>query len=198
MPADYGNFVGAPPRQQPSRNAASPMHGQGGSGTLQQQQQQEPLVDFLRLGRYATAQQRGVQNATGVPSNGAGGAFPPLGELAMERYLRRFEGTAIRTVLSPITPFVPAKIGTLRTFREVHRWFGAEGAARVGAALGRLPRGTLGYVYKIPDVGLDAVEALARAVPAHVQLVGYRELAQLTDSKQALQLAGLRGTDCMA
>ena len=51
------------------------------------------------------------------------------------------------------------------------------------------------YVYKIPDVGLDAVEALAAAVPSHVQLVGYRELAHLADAARATQVAGLQDAD---
>lgn len=143
MPADYDNYVDASPQQRPAWNATASAQGQGTASTSQQQQQQqeEPAVDFLRLARYATAQS-GFRNKTGVPSGGA----PPLRELAMERYLRRFEGSAISTILSPIMPFVPARIGSLRTFREVHRWFGAkEDAAKVGAALGRLRRGTLGY-----------------------------------------------------
>ena len=75
------------------------------------------------------------------------------------------------------------------TFHELHRWFGSESADDVAHALGQLPRGTLGFVYKIPDVGLDRVEALAKAVPAHVQLVGYRELRQLADEKYSGQAA---------
>ena len=189
VPADYDNYVDASPQQQPGWNATSSAQRQGTSN-ITQQQQQEPPVDFLRLARYANAQRR---NATGVPAGGA-----PLREIAMERYLRRFGGSAIRSVLSPIMPFVPDRIGPLRTFREVHRWFGAESAAKVGAALGRLPRGSLGYVYKIPDVGLDEVEALAAAVPAHVQLVGYRELGQLADAKLAAQAAGLQDADRLA
>ena len=100
---------------------------------------------------------------------------------------RRFNGTAISSVLSPILPWVAARIGSLDTFRELHRWFGGESAAAVAAKLGRLPRGTLGFVYKIPDVGMERVEALAQALPPHVQLVGYRELRQLADEKYAAQ-----------
>ena len=147
MRADYDNYVDASPQHQgPAWNATSSADRQGTASESQQlqqqlqqqQQQQAPAVDFLRLAQGVA--QRGPGNATGVPSGGA----PPLRELAMERYLRRFEGSAISTVLSPIMPFVPARIGSLRTFREVHRWFPTEDAAKVGAALGRLRRGTLG------------------------------------------------------
>ena len=42
---------------------------------------------------------------------------------------------------------------------------------------------------------MDAVEALAAAVPSHVHLVGYRELAALADAARAAQAAGLQGAD---
>jgi hypothetical protein len=90
-------------------------------------------------------------------------------------------------VLSPILPWVAARIGSLDTFRELHRWFGGQSAGEVARKLARLPCGTLGFVYKIPDVGMDAVEALAQALPAHVQLVGYRELRALADEKYSAQ-----------
>ena len=102
----------------------------------------------------------------------------------MAAYLSRFNNSAIQSVFSPIQPAVPAYIGNLETFTEVHRWFGSETAARVAVDLARLRKGSLAYVYKLPDVGIDQVEVLARALPPHVQLVGYRELAELARQKR--------------
>lgn len=101
----------------------------------------------------------------------------------MRRYLDRFSNSSIQAVFSPITPYVPPKIGSLETFRELHRWFGKESGISVAQELSKLPRGSLGYLYKLPDVGLEQVEVLAKALPEHVHLVGYRELAQLARSK---------------
>lgn len=108
-------------------------------------------------------------------------------EPAMQAYLNRLSNTSIQSVYSPITPYVPAQIGTLETFRELYRWFGpSDPGAAVAQKLGELPRGSLGYLYKLPDVGLDQVEALAKALPSHVQLVGYRELAELAKARREL------------
>ena len=106
-------------------------------------------------------------------------------ELDMERYLRRLEGTNIQSVFSPILPFVPRHIGKLATFRELYRWFGKESGASLAQRLGRYRRGTIGYVYMIPDVSLDSMEELGRSIPQHVELVGYRELAQISRTRKA-------------
>ena len=106
-------------------------------------------------------------------------------ELDMERYLRRLEGTNIQSVFSPILPFVPRHIGELATFRELYRWFGKESGASLAQRLGKYHRGTIGYVYMIPDVPLDSMEELGRSLPEHVTLVGYRELAQISRTRKA-------------
>ncbi len=108
-------------------------------------------------------------------------------EAAMHAYLGRLSNTSIQTVFSPITPYVPAKIGSLETFREVYRWLGPQDpGVSVAQKLGELPRGSLGYLYKLPDISMALVEELARNLPSHVQLVGYRELAELAKSRRAL------------
>ena len=101
-------------------------------------------------------------------------------ELDMERYLRRLAGTNIKTVFSPILPFVPRHIGELATFRELYRWFGTETGASLAHRLGKYRRGTVGYVYMIPGVSMDSMEELGRSLPDHVELVGYRELADVS------------------
>ena len=77
----------------------------------------------------------------------------------MVRYLSRLSSSngPIQAVFSPITPYVPPKIGSLETFRESYRWFGTETVASVAQKLGDFPLGSLGYVYKLPDVTLDQV-----------------------------------------
>lgn len=111
-------------------------------------------------------------------SNGAVGSCG--NELDMERYLRRLAGTNIKSVFSPILPFVPRRIGELATFRELYRWFGTETGASLARRLGKYRRGTIGYVYMIPGVSMDSMEELGRSLPEHVRLVGYRELADLS------------------
>ncbi|BDA45333.1 hypothetical protein COCOBI_07-1200 [Coccomyxa sp. Obi] len=108
-------------------------------------------------------------------------------EPAMVNYLSRLSSSngPIQAVFSPITPYVPAKIGRLETFRESYRWFGTETIASVAQKLGGFPLGSLGYLYKLPDVTLDQVEALAKALPQHVELVGYRELTELAKARRA-------------
>ena len=112
-------------------------------------------------------------------------------ELDMERYLRRLEGTNIQSAFSPILPFVPRRIGKLATFRELYRWFGKESGASLAQRLGKYRRGTIGYVYMIPDVPLDSVQELGRSIPQHVELVGYRELAQISRTRKAAVGEGL-------
>ena len=115
----------------------------------------------------------------------AGSAAGCKDELDMERYLRRLEGTNIQSVFSPILPFVPRHIGELATFRELYRWFGKESGASLAQRLGKYRRGTVGYVYMIPDVPLDSMEELGRRLPEHVELVGYRELAEISRTRKA-------------
>ena len=101
-------------------------------------------------------------------------------ELNMERYLLRLAGSNIRSVFSPILPFVPRRIGELATFRELYRWFGTETGPSLAHRLGKYRKGTVGYVYMIPGVSMDSMEELGRSLPEHVQLVGYRELADIS------------------
>ena len=110
-------------------------------------------------------------------------------ELDMERYLRRLAGTNIKSVFSPILPFVPRHIEELATFRELYRWFAADTGASLAKRLGNYRTGTVGYVYMIPGMTMDAMEELGKNVPEHVKLVGYRELADIsasTASRKAL------------
>lgn len=90
-------------------------------------------------------------------------------EPAMVRYLSRLSSSKgpIQAVFSPITPYVPTKIGSLETFRESYRWFGTESIASVAQKLGGFPLGSLGYLYKLPDVGLDQVLKLQHC---HIRL----------------------------
>lgn len=118
-------------------------------------------------------------------SGKAGLAAGCKNELDMERYLQRLEGTNIQSVFSPILPFVPRHIGRLATFRELYRWFGKESGASLAQRLGKYRRGTIGYVYMIPDVPLDSMEELGRRLPEHVELVGYRELAEISRTRKA-------------
>ena len=119
-------------------------------------------------------------SAHSTSSGGAAGVCRNLNEADMERYLRRFDGTDIAAVFSPIMPFVPQRIGGLATFRELYRWFSKETGASLAKRLGRYRRGTIGYVYMIPDVSMDSMEDLSQNLPDHVQLVGYRELMDIS------------------
>ena len=132
----------------------------------------------------ASCEQRPDLDRSQVRSK-AGSAAGCKDELDMERYLRRLEGTNIQSVFSPILPFVPRHIGELATFRELYRWFGKESGASLAQRLGRYRRGTIGYVYMIPDVPLDSMEELGRSIPEHVELVGYRELAEISRTRKA-------------
>ena len=112
-------------------------------------------------------------------------------ELDMERYLRRLAGTNIKSVFSPILPFVPRHIGELATFRELYRWFGTETGASLARRLGKYRRGSIGYVYMIPGVSMDSMEELGREIPEHVELVGHRELAEISRGMLQGAAAGL-------
>jgi hypothetical protein len=47
--------------------------------------------------------------------------------------------------------------------KQVHRWFGSESADAVASQLASLRRGTLGYLYKLPDVPIAQVGPLGHA-----------------------------------
>ncbi len=105
-----------------------------------------------------------------------------VGTVAMEGYIANFQNTSIQTVFSPITPYVHRWIGNIATFRELIRWTGsaADSPSAVADMLLQLPRGTMGYVYKLPDITMQDVKALGLALQnTHVKLVGHRELAML-------------------
>lgn len=98
-----------------------------------------------------------------------------------QAYVRRFSGTAVRSVFSPVLPYMPLWLtDELTTFAEQYRWFADNSTSHLAEFLNqRTPRGRLGYVHKIFDVPYERVEALAAALQPHVQLVGHRELAQV-------------------
>ena len=105
-----------------------------------------------------------------------------LGRIAMQRYIARFEGTSIQAVFSPIMPYVSRWIGNIATFHELIRWTSTQTTPpdAVAQQLLKLPQGTFGYVYKLPDITMHEVEALARCLAGtHVELVGHRELVKL-------------------
>lgn len=105
-----------------------------------------------------------------------------VGTAAMEEYIANFQNTSIQAVFSPITPYVHRWIGRIATFRELIRWTGsaADSPSAVADMLLQLPRGTMGYMYKLPDITMQDVEALGLALQnTHVKLVGHRELAML-------------------
>ena len=105
-----------------------------------------------------------------------------VGTAAVEGYIANFQNTSIQAVFSPITPYVHRWIGRIATFRELIRWtgFAADSSSAVADMLLQLSRGTLGYVYKLPDITMQDVEALGLALQnTHVKLVGHRELAML-------------------
>lgn len=114
-------------------------------------------------------------------------------ELRMEEYLRRLEGSSIKSVFSPVTPFVPRHVGKLAVLQEVYRWFKEESNGSVAERLGHFRKGTIGYVYMIPGVSMDSLEDLGQNVPDHVQLVGYRELADISMSRAAGLAGGPAG-----
>ncbi len=105
-----------------------------------------------------------------------------MGTAAMEEYIANFQKTSIQAVFSPITPYVHRWVGRIATFRELIRWTGSatDSPSAVADMLLQLPRGTMGYVYKLPDITMQDVEALGLALQdTHVKLVGHRELAVL-------------------
>ena len=105
-----------------------------------------------------------------------------VGTVAMEGYIANFQNTSIQAVFSPITPYVHRWIGRIATFRELIRWtgFATDSPSAVADMLLQLSRGTMGYVYKLPDITMQDVEALGLALQnTHVKLVGHRELAML-------------------
>jgi hypothetical protein len=90
---------------------------------------------------------------------------------------------------SPITPYVRRWIGRIVTFRELIRWTGSatKSPSAVADMLLQLSRGTMGYVYKLPDITMQDVEALGLALQnTHVTLLGHRELAMLAAQAKAM------------
>ena len=107
------------------------------------------------------------------------------GKLWCQAYLENFEGTVIRGVFSPITPWIPAWVGDVATFREATRWFPGETPSAVAARLAkRSPRGSLTYLYTIVGVPMDLVGQLSKHLPRHVELVDYRALIDLAGQKR--------------
>ncbi len=106
-----------------------------------------------------------------------------VGTAAMEEYIANFQNTSIQAVFSPITPYVHRWIGRIATFRELIRWTGSgatDSPSAVADMLLQLSRGTTGYVYKLPDITMQDVEALGLALQnTHVKLMGHRELVML-------------------
>jgi len=156
------------------RNASTARGGRALSDVLRQERQQA-----------AEAEEGSGMNKLCTNSESEMGAGC-RNELDMERYLRRLAGTNIKSVFSPILPFVPRHIDELATFRELYRWFATDTGASLAKRLGNYRRGTVGYVYMIPGMTMDAMEELGRNVPEHVKLVGYRELADISASAASL------------
>ncbi|DBA87134.1 TPA: hypothetical protein ACH3X2_005239 [Trebouxia sp. C0005] len=105
-----------------------------------------------------------------------------VGTAAMEGYIANFQNTSIQAVFSPITPYVHRWIGKVATFRELIRWTGSatHRPSDIADMLLQLSRGTMGYVYKLPDITMQDVEDLGLALQnTHVKLVGHRELTML-------------------
>lgn len=151
----------------------------------------EAAADLLATSAYVHWDDYDNGCMTSGAANASTGKIDSCGnELDMERYLRRLAGTNIKSVFSPILPFVPRHIGELATFRELYRWFGTETGASLARRLGKYRRGTIGYVYMIPGVSMDSMEELGMELPEHVQLVGHRELAEL--GRGALQGADVK------
>lgn len=108
-----------------------------------------------------------------------GGVVSNQNTFAMEQYIAEFVNSSIRAVFSPITPFVHQHIGDVVTFRELVRWTNSASATPsvIAEMLTKLPKGTMGYVYKLPDIFMHEVEALGQVLKGtHVKLVGHREL----------------------
>ena len=113
-----------------------------------------------------------------------------VGTVDMEGYIANFQNTSIQAVFSPITPYVHRWIGRIATFRELIRWtgFATDSPSAVADMLLQLSRGTMGYVYKLPDITMQDVEALGLALQGtHVKLVGHRELAMLAAQRKPSQ-----------
>lgn len=101
--------------------------------------------------------------------------------MQLQQYIGQFDGSSITAVFSPVAP--SGSVNSLVTFREVYRWSGDDPVSNVASVLGALQNGTMGYLYLLPDVAMAEVEALARALPGHVRLVGYRELSALQHAR---------------
>lgn len=102
--------------------------------------------------------------------------------LAMEQYIAQFANSSIQAVFSPITPFVHKHIGDIVTFRELVRWTdsAATTSSVVAEMLTKIPKGKMGYVYKLPDISMYDVEALGKALQrTHVKLVGHHEMVSM-------------------
>lgn len=113
-----------------------------------------------------------------------GGVVSSQNTFAMEQYIAQFVNSSIRAVFSPITPFVHEHIGDIVTFRELVRWTNSASATPsvIAETLTKLPKGTMGYVYKLPDVSMHEVEALGKVLQGtHVKLMGHRELVSLAN-----------------
>ena len=113
-----------------------------------------------------------------------GGDVMDHNRLAMELYISEFANTSIKAVFSPIMPYVHKYIDGIVTFREWVRWTDSSVATPsiVAESLLKIPKGSLGYVYKLPDISMQDVEVLGAALQdKHVKLVGYRELTSLAN-----------------
>ena len=148
--------------------------------------QQQESAELLRndtvheLGRIAMERQSAHQQDRAELLQNA--TVHELGRIAMQRYIARFEGTSIQAVFSPIMPYVSRWIGNIATFHELIRWTNSQATPPdvVAQQLLKLPQGSFGYVYKLPDITMHEVEALARCLAnTHVELVGHRELVKL-------------------
>ena len=124
----------------------------------------------------------GCNNSTFEKALHKNGLLSDQNTIAMERYIAQFANSSIQAVFSPIMPFVHAHIGNIVTFRELVRWTDSAVATPsvVAETLTKFPKGTMGYVYKLPDISMHDVEALGRTLQdTHVKLVGHREMVSL-------------------
>ena len=111
--------------------------------------------------------------------------------LAMESYISQFANTSIQAVFSPIMPYVHKYIDDIVTFREWIRWTDSSVATSsvIAQTLLKFPKGSLGYVYKLPDISMQNVEVLGTALQGtHVKLVGHRELTSLANQAKVQQV----------
>lgn len=104
--------------------------------------------------------------------------------LAMEAYLRHFDNTDIQTVFSPVMPYVEDWVGNVAVFRELIRWTDPNTEQSVANQLLALPRGTLGYIYQLPEVDMQSVEKLGGLLQGtNVTLVDHRHLRTVALAK---------------